>query len=51
MQGHDIIAIGASVEGIEALSHLVAQFPEDLEATIFIVQHVSPTATGQLAQI
>jgi two-component system chemotaxis response regulator CheB len=51
MQGRDIIAIGASVGGVEALSNLVAQFPEDLAATIFIVQHVSPTATGQLAQI
>ena len=51
MQGHDIIVIGASVGGVEALSNLVAQFPEDLEAAIFIVQHVSPTAAGQLAQI
>jgi two-component system chemotaxis response regulator CheB len=51
MQGHDIIAIGASVGGVEALSNLVAQFPEGLAATIFIVQHVSPTATSQLAQI
>src|SRR5215813_11932247 len=51
MQGHDIIVIGASVGGVEALSNLVAQFPEDLPATIFIVQHVIPTAAGHLAQI
>jgi two-component system chemotaxis response regulator CheB len=51
MQGHDIIVIGASVGGVEALSNLVVQFPEDLAATIFVVQHISPTATGQLAQI
>ena len=51
MQGHDIIVIGASVGGVEALSNLVAQFPEDLPATIFIVQHIMPTATGQLAQV
>jgi two-component system chemotaxis response regulator CheB len=51
MQGHDIIVIGASVGGVEALSNLVAQFPKDLEAALFIVQHVSPTATGHLAQI
>src|SRR5215831_19623704 len=49
--GHDIIVIGASVGGVEALLNLVAQFPEDLSATIFIVLHVIPTATGQLAQI
>src|SRR5215468_3096292 len=51
MQGHDIIVIGASVGGVEALSNLVAQFPEDLPATIFVVQHVIPTGTGHLAQI
>ena len=49
--GHDIIVLGASVGGVEALSNLVAQFPEDLPATIFVVQHISPTAPGQLAQI
>jgi two-component system chemotaxis response regulator CheB len=41
----------ATVGGVEALSNLVAQFPEDLPATIFVVQHISPTAPGQLAQI
>ena len=51
MQGHDIIAIGASVGGVEALSNLVAQFPDDLPATIFIVQHIIPTGRGRLAQI
>jgi two-component system chemotaxis response regulator CheB len=51
MQGHDIIVIGASVGGVEALSNLVAQFPEDLPATIFVVQHVIPTAAGYLANI
>ena len=51
MQGHDIIVIGASVGGVEALSNLVAQFPEDLPATVFVVQHIMPTATGQLAQV
>ena len=49
--GHDIIVIGASVGGVETLSNLVAQFPEDLSATIFIVLHVIPTATGQLAPL
>jgi two-component system chemotaxis response regulator CheB len=46
-----LLLFGASVGGVEALSNLVTQFPEDLEATICIVQHVSPNATGQLAQI
>jgi two-component system, chemotaxis family, protein-glutamate methylesterase/glutaminase len=51
MTGHNIIVIGASVGGVETLSNLVAQFPEDLPATIFVVQHILPTATGRLAQI
>src|SRR5215813_13663658 len=51
MQGHDIIVIGASVGGVEALSNLVAQFPEDLPATIFVTQHVVPTAKGRLALV
>src|SRR4030095_15492322 len=51
MQGHDIIVIGASVGGVETLSNLVAQFPEDLPATIFVVQHIIPTARGNLAQV
>src|SRR5262245_30360791 len=51
MQGHDIMVIGASVGGVEALSSLAAQLPEDLPAAIFVVQHMIPTATGHLAQI
>lgn len=51
MGGHDIIVIGASAGGVEALSRLVVQFPKDLAAAVFVVQHVSPTAAGHLAAI
>jgi two-component system, chemotaxis family, protein-glutamate methylesterase/glutaminase len=51
LQGHDIIVIGASVGGVEALSSLMAQLPENLPAAIFVVQHVIPTATGNLARV
>jgi two-component system, chemotaxis family, protein-glutamate methylesterase/glutaminase len=51
MTGHDIIVIGASAGGVEALSKLVMQFPDDLLATVFVVQHVSATARGRLAEI
>ena len=51
MAGHDIIVIGASAGGVEALSKLVLQLPADLPATVLIVQHISATASGALAQI
>src|SRR5262245_25689560 len=51
MGGHDIIVIGASAGGVETLSSLVVQFPKDLEAAVFVVQHTAPTATGYLAKI
>src|SRR5207248_3021201 len=51
MQGHDFIVLGASAGGVEALSNLVAQLPENLPATIFVVQHVMPAGRGRLAQI
>ncbi len=41
-QTHDIIAIGASAGGVEALKILVSGFPPDLAASIFVVLHVSP---------
>jgi two-component system chemotaxis response regulator CheB len=51
MAGHDVIVIGASAGGVEALSQLVAQFPSDLAASIFIVLHTAPDSPGLLAQI
>src|SRR5262249_30010296 len=51
MGGRDIIVIGASAGGVEALSRLVVQFPKDLEATVFVVQHLAPTAISYLPQI
>src|SRR5215831_4606275 len=51
MGGRDIIVIGASAGGVEALSRLVVQFPKDLEATVFVVQHIAPTATSYLPRI
>ena len=51
MPGHDMIVIGASVGGVEALSRLVGQFPEDLPATICVVQHTMASALGRMAKI
>jgi two-component system chemotaxis response regulator CheB len=40
MPGHDIIVVGASAGGVEALSQLVANLPKDLPAAIFVVVHI-----------
>jgi two-component system, chemotaxis family, protein-glutamate methylesterase/glutaminase len=46
MKGRDIIVIGTSAGGLEALGELVAQLPSDLPAAIFIVQHLAPDLSG-----
>ena len=47
----DIIVVGASAGGIEALRVLTGALPADLSASIFIVVHTSPEAPGMLADI
>jgi two-component system chemotaxis response regulator CheB len=50
--GHrDIIVIGASAGGIEALRELVAGLPADLQASVFVVVHVSPHSPSTLPDI
>lgn len=51
MPHHDLIVIGTSWGGIEALKTLVAGLPQDLPATILIVMHVSPTVPSLLGTI
>ena len=48
---HDIIVIGASAGGIKALKTLVALLPAELQASLFIVQHLSPTFSSRLSEI
>jgi len=38
---HDIIVIGASAGGVEAISTLVADLPRDLRAAVFVVLHLA----------
>jgi two-component system chemotaxis response regulator CheB len=47
----DIIVMGASAGGIEALRVLIGALPEDLAAAVFVVQHTSPESPGMLADI
>lgn len=42
-----LIVVGASAGGMAALKELVAQFPEDFPASIFIVNHMGADTTGE----
>lgn len=51
MPGHDIIVIGASAGGVEAVSQIVRSMPPDLPAAIFVVIHISPHTNSVLPNI
>ncbi|WP_339380445.1 chemotaxis protein CheB [Coleofasciculus sp. FACHB-SPT9] len=51
MPGHDIIVIGASAGGVEALTQLVADLPSDLPAAIFVVVHFPAWGKSILPQL
>jgi len=48
---HDIVVIGASAGGIEALKEITSHLAPDLDAAIFVVLHVSPDSSGLLPNI
>jgi two-component system chemotaxis response regulator CheB len=47
----DIVVVGASAGGIEALRVLVGSLPADFPASLFVVLHTSPQAPSMLADI
>ncbi|MBV9850942.1 MAG: chemotaxis protein CheB [Armatimonadetes bacterium] len=49
--GHDIIVIGASAGGVEALAALAQGLPADLPAAVFVVLHVPAFAPSVLPAI
>jgi len=51
MPGRDIIVVGTSAGGVEALRALVTGLPKDFPGSVFIVMHTSPDSPGVLAQI
>ncbi|WP_163989540.1 chemotaxis protein CheB [Pyxidicoccus caerfyrddinensis] len=51
MAHHDIIVIGASMGGVEALSTLVAQLPREFPAAVLVVLHLAPQHKSALPAI
>lgn len=51
MSRRDIIVIGTSSGGIDALKGLVAGLPRDFGATLFVTLHVAPYSLGILPEI
>jgi two-component system, chemotaxis family, protein-glutamate methylesterase/glutaminase len=47
----DIVVVGASVGGIEALRTIAAGLPKDFPAAVFVVLHIAPESPGVLAEI
>lgn len=51
MPGRDIIVVGTSAGGVEALKQLAAGLPADLPAAVFVVLHLTPDAASVLPKI
>jgi two-component system chemotaxis response regulator CheB len=47
----DIIVIGASAGGLSAFNRVIKQLPEELNAAVFIVWHLSPYSNSMLPEI
>jgi len=51
MSGHDIVTIGVSADGLEALKTIAGNLPADFPAAVFIVQHIGAGGAMVLADI
>lgn len=51
MPNKDIVVIGGSAGGLDALRDIASRLPKDLPASVFVVLHSAPDSPGLLAQI
>src|SRR5215469_4902953 len=47
----DMVVLGASAGGVEAVKHVVSMLPSNLPAALFVAIHVSPWAKSHLPHI
>jgi two-component system, chemotaxis family, protein-glutamate methylesterase/glutaminase len=51
MAEHDVVVIGGSAGGVEALKQLCGNLPEDFPAAICVVLHISPSSRSFLPEL
>ncbi|MFY9823855.1 MAG: chemotaxis protein CheB [Thermoanaerobaculia bacterium] len=49
--GHDVIVLGASAGGVQALCRVIERLPPDLPAAVFVVLHLTPHGRSMLPAI
>src|SRR5687768_16780356 len=49
--GHDIVVMGASAGGVEALSAVLGKLPRTFPASVFVVLHIPAESPSQLPAI